>query len=63
MPQPSHQPPQSLEVIIVFEPTRTAPEVLRQAYSVILPTPRRTLARRQQGAARKLNHAAEGSGL
>ena len=61
MPQPSHQPPQPLEVMIVFEPTRAAPEVQHEAYSVVLPTPRRTLARQQQGADRRPEHAADGS--
>jgi hypothetical protein len=61
MPQPSRQQPQSLEVTIVFEPTRAAPEVLHRAYGAVLPLPRRTFPHRQRGAALGWYQTAEGS--
>jgi hypothetical protein len=61
MPQPSRPQPQPLEVTIMFEPTRAAPEVLHGAYDAVLPRPHRRLRCQSQGAAHGLLQAAEGS--
>jgi hypothetical protein len=61
MPRPFRQQPPTLEMTIVFEPTRAAPEILHRAYDAVLPLPRRTLPGRPQGATSGMPQAAEGS--
>lgn len=41
MSDPAHQAATPLEITVLYEPSRVASEVLRAAYTAVLPAPRR----------------------
>jgi len=47
MSKTSHHSPKDLEVMVMFEPHRLQHDLLQTAYALLVPLPRRRLARAQ----------------